>query len=159
MSAADAASLPAERSKAYHAIFWAGLVAGVLDLTAACVSNGLRGISPFRVMQSVATGLLGAESYNGGFKTAALGVALHFLIATGAAAVFYALSRKLKFMVRQAIIAGLAYGVAVYLFMNLVVLPLSAFPHKISFQIVRGLLIHMFCVGLPIALVVRRYSK
>ena len=158
MSAASA-SLQVEKSKAYHAILWGGLIAGVLDLTAAFVTNGLRGITPFRIMQSIATGLLGAESYKGGFKTAVLGVALHFLIATGATAVFYLLSRKLKFMVQQAIIAGLLYGVAVYLFMNQVVLPLSAFPHKISFQLVNGLLVHMFCVGLPIALVIRRYSK
>jgi uncharacterized membrane protein YagU involved in acid resistance len=158
MSAASA-SLPADRSKAYQAILWGGLIAGTLDLTAAFVTNGLRGITPFRIMQAIATGLLGADSYKGGVKTAVLGVALHFLIATVATAVFYVLSRKLKFMVRQAIIAGLLYGVAVYLFMNQVVLPLSAFPHKISFQIVNGLLVHMFCVGLPIALVVRRYSK
>jgi uncharacterized membrane protein YagU involved in acid resistance len=161
MSAAST-TLSAGRSKAYRTILWGGLIAGVLDLTAALVTNGLRGIAPLRILQSIASGLLGSNSYRGGFSTAALGVGLHFIIATGAAAVYYAASRKLRFLVGQAIISGLLYGIAVYLFMNLVVLPLSAFPHRISFRpalLVTGLIVHMLCVGIPIALVVRHYSK
>jgi uncharacterized membrane protein YagU involved in acid resistance len=120
-------------------------------------------VSPLRILQSIASGLLGAASYEGGLGTAALGLALHFVIALGAAFVYYAASRKLKFMVRRAVIVcGLLYGIAVYLFMNSVVLPLSAFPHKIWPRpdvVLTGLVVHMLCVGLPIALTVRRYSK
>jgi len=137
------------------------LIAGVLDLTAALVTNGLRGLKPVRVLQAIASGLLGLDSYKGGLKTAALGVVLHFIIATAAAAIYYAASRKLKFLVRQAIVCGLLYGIAVYFFMNLVVLPLSAFPHKVSFplsSLVTGLIVHMLCVGLPISLTVPRFS-
>jgi hypothetical protein len=150
-----------EGSKPYKTILLAGLIAGVLDLTAAVITTLLRGRQPTRMLQSIASGLLGLESYNGGLKTAALGVVLHFIIATGAAAVFYAASRKLTFLVRQAIVSGLLYGIVVYFFMNLVVLPVSAFPHQVSFPIsslIIGLVVHMLCVGLPIALVVRRYS-
>jgi hypothetical protein len=46
--------------------------------------------------------------------------------------------------------------------MNHIVLPLSAIPFKVSHapgNVATALLILMFCVGLPIALVVRRYSK
>jgi hypothetical protein len=53
------------------------------------------------------------------------------------------------------------YGVVVYLFMNFVVLPLSAVtrrPVPLSGRII-GMLIIIFCVGLPIAIVVRRFSK
>jgi hypothetical protein len=150
-----------EGSKPFKTILLAGLVAGVLDLTAAVVTTILRGRPPTRMLQSIASGVLGLDSYNGGLKTAALGVVLHFVIATGAAAVFYAASRKLTFLVRQAIVSGVFYGIVVYFFMNLVVLPLSAFPHKVTFplsSLVIGLGVHMLCVGLPIALVVRRYS-
>jgi hypothetical protein len=138
------------------------LAAGVLDLTAALVTNGLRGLAPGRVLQSIASGLLGAESYRGGSGTAALGVLLHFVIAFGAAAVFYAASRQLRFLVRRPFVAGPLYGVAVYLFMSFVVLPLSAFPHKISptpASLATGLAVHMLCVGLPIALAVRAATK
>jgi uncharacterized membrane protein YagU involved in acid resistance len=113
-------------------------------------------------MQSIASGLLGAASYTGGAKTAVLGVALHFLIATVATAVFYLAARTLRFLQQHAIIAGLLYGVAVYLFMNFVVLPLSAVPQRaappLSGRII-GLLIIMFCVGLPISVIVHRFSR
>jgi hypothetical protein len=115
-----------------------------------------------RVLQAIASGLLGADSFQGGFATAALGLVLHFFIATTATAVYYAASRKLKVLVDQAIICGLAYGIPVYLVMNLIVLPLSAVPfkppHTLS-AIATAVLILMFCIGLPIALTVRRYSK
>ena len=114
-------------------------------------------------MQSIASGLLGPASFTGGAGSAALGVALHFLIATVATAVFYFASRTLRFLVDQAIPAGLLYGVFVYLFMNFVVIPLSAVPAArrsppLSGRII-GLLIIMFCVGLPIALLVRRFER
>jgi hypothetical protein len=151
------------KPKALQVILCGGLVAGTLDLTAACVTSWFRaGAGPVRVMQSVASGLLGAESYTGGPRTAALGVALHFLIATVATAVFYFASRKLRFMVEHPITAGLLYGVAVYLFMNFVVLPLSAFPQRTAPPLSGrsiGLLVIMFCIGLPIAAIVRWFSR
>lgn len=161
MSAVSTAISPG-KSKAYQAILWGGLLAGALDITAAFITNGLRGIGPIRILQSIASGLLGASSRNGGLRAAALGAVLHFFIATVATAVYYAASRKLTWLVRQAIVCGTLYGVAVYFFMSLIVLPLSAFPYKISFApaaLVTGLVIHVLCVGLPIALTVRRYSK
>jgi uncharacterized membrane protein YagU involved in acid resistance len=158
----DSVALSLEKPKAYRAIFWGGLIAGTLDILAAFVNSGLRGVSPTRVLQSIASGLLGADSFKGGFATAALGLVLHFFIATTATAVYYVASRKLKVLVDQAVVCGLAYGIPVYLMMNLIVLPLSAIPFKISHapaNVATGVLILMFCVGLPIALVVRRYSK
>lgn len=150
-----------EESKVYRAILLAGLSAGVLDLTAALVNSGLRGVKPTRVLQFIASGLLGPDSFKGGAGTAALGVGLHFLIAFVAAAVYYAASRKLNFLVEQAIVGGLLYGVSVYLFMNLIVLPLSS-VNKAPFSVaslVTGLIIHMLFVGLPISLAIRWYSK
>ena len=150
------------RPKAFQVILCGGLIAGTLDLTAAFVSSWLRaGVGPVRVMQSIASGLLGAASYTGGAKTAVLGVALHFLIAIVATAVFYLAARTLRFPQQHAIIAGLLYGIAVYLFMNFVVLPLSAFPQRAATPLsgrIIGLLIIMFCVGLPIAVIVHRFS-
>src|SRR5580704_192704 len=123
-----AASSPALRpSTARRAIGWAGLLAGSLDITAAFVESGLEGRSPVSLLQGIAGGLLGMSSFQGGLATAALGVFFHFLIATTAAAVFYAASRKLTFLVKHSVPSGLLYGVMVYSFMNFVVLPLSAY--------------------------------
>jgi uncharacterized membrane protein YagU involved in acid resistance len=152
------------KSSASKAILWGGLIAGALDLTGACVVSYLRaGVKPERVMQSVASGLLGAAAYSGAAKTAVLGVVLHFLIATIWTVVFYVASRKLRFLLEQPILWGLVYGVIVWVFMNFVVLPLSAFPPSrtpptLTGRLI-GLLIIMFCIGLPIAFIVRRFSK
>jgi hypothetical protein len=149
-----------DRPKSYKAILWGGLVAGTMDITAACIHSAARGgRSPIGVLQSVASGLLGAKSYEGGLATAALGLALHFFIAYTATTVFYLASRKLTFLVQQPFIFGPLYGIAVYLFMYFVVLPLVFTTVSRAFtQVLIGVLIHMFCIGLPIALVTRRFS-
>ena len=146
----------------FQPILLGGLIAGTLDICAAFLTAWLRrGVSPAAVLRFVASGLLGPAAFTGGAKTAAIGLALHFLIATGAAIVFYLASRKLLFLVERPVHFGLLYGVAVYLFMNFVVLPFSLVPRgtmTVSGFII-GLLTIMFCVGLPIALIVRRYSR
>ena len=149
------------RTRGPQAILWGGVIDGALDITAAFLSSGLRGVSPVRVLQSVASGVLGAAAFKGGSGAAALGLGLHFLIAFGAATVFWLASRKLTWMVRQPAVAGLLYGIAVYLFMNLLVLPLSAIaftPSHAPRVIATQALIIMFCIGLPIALIARRFS-
>lgn len=155
-------ALPLEGSKDYRGILWGGLIAGALDLTAAIVTSGLRGRTPIWLLHYIASGLLGADAFEGGVPTAALGLVLHFLIAFGAAAVYWAASRKLRWLVERPVVCGLLYGVAVYLFMNFVVLPLSALPFEPSYTpraVAIGVTILMFCIGLPIALAVRRFSS
>jgi uncharacterized membrane protein YagU involved in acid resistance len=151
------------RPRAWRGLVWGGVLAGVLDITAACVSNyAQRRTPPARVLQSVASGLLGADAYNRGAGSAALGLALHFLIAFAWASLFFAASRRLKFLVRHPVAAGLLYGVVIYLVMYLVVLRVSAFPHAVTFtpfSVTLNLLIHTLLIGLPIALAVRRYSE
>ena len=150
------------RSNASRAILIGGLIAGALDITFAFIFYSLRGSTPLRILQSIASGLLGASAFRGGLKTAILGFFLHFFIATSAATIFYLVSRKLKFMIEYAIICGILYGLCVYVVMNFVVLPLSAIPFKPSHAasvVIAGLLIHMFGIGLPISLAVRRYSN
>lgn len=146
----------------FQPIFWGGLIAGTLDICAAFLTAWLRsGVSPVRVLHFVASGLIGRAAFSGGAKTALLGLALHFLIATVATAVFYLASRKWLFLIERPVHFGLLYGVAVYLFMNFVVLPLSLVtrgPVTVSGFVI-GLLTIMFCVGLPIALIVRRFSR
>jgi uncharacterized membrane protein YagU involved in acid resistance len=161
MEKISAAELP-EKSGAWQAILFGGLLAGILDLTAAFINSGLNGVSPLRVMQAIASGLLGAESFAGGTATAALGVFLHFVIAFGATIVFYLVSRKLKFLTEQAVASGVIYGILVYLFMSFIVLPLSSFTGKTPsapLPITIGLIIHILFVGLPIVLTVRRFAN
>ena len=147
----------------FKAIFWGGLIAGTLDIVAACLTAWFRAsVTPTRVLQSVASGVLGATAYSGGAKTAVLGLALHFLIATIWTIIFYVASRKLRFLIERPEVWGLIYGVVVYAVMNFVVLPLSQFPQRGTPTLTGraiGLIIIMFFIGLPIAMIVRRFSR
>ena len=150
------------RPRAFGAIVYGGLAVGVLDLMDAMIFFGIRnGVKPIRILQSIATGLLGRASYSGGLKTALLGLFLHFLIAFIMAAVFYGASMVLPTLIRHAVIAGLLYGVAAYFVMNWVVLPLSkAATGPIPWPIfLNGVIGHALLVGLPIALLARRSAK
>src|SRR5262245_15708942 len=123
-----AGSGAAGNSRAFAAIVTGGLACGVLDITAAFLRWGFRDGKGIRILQSIASGLLGTKSFQGGLGTAALGLAFHFLIATSWAAVFFLASRKLTFLVRRPVTWGFLYGIAVYMFMAWIVVPLSAFP-------------------------------
>jgi hypothetical protein len=137
------------------AICVGGFVAGLFDLIAAFISFG------WQVPKAIASGLLGARAFQGGIGTWILGVILHFVIAFGAATIYCQSTRKLAFLKPHFFICGLFFGIAIYLVMNLVVLPLSAVPFKVGPFTVRamyqGLLIHMFFIGLPIAASARKF--
>src|SRR4051794_27956990 len=104
-----------------------GVVAGVFDITYACVFWGLRaGIAPTRIFQSVARGLLGKAAFDGGAWTAALGLLLHFFIACSMAAAYWLFARRWPVLVRRPVLLGATYGLLLYGFMNYLVVPLSA---------------------------------
>ena len=137
-----------------------GGVAGAIDITYAIVFSWLRrGVPASRVLQSVASGLLGQPAYDGGWATAALGLALHFLIAYTAAAIYFIASRWLGVLTRRAWVCGVLYGAWIYAFMNLVVIPLSRFPTTPAYPpvvLVTGLLVHTLGIGVPMALAARQ---
>jgi hypothetical protein len=158
---ASATALTSERSRALPSIGWATLIAGVLDISSAFLLSYLKGGGPRGVLQGVAAGLVGRESaINGGLATAGLGLAIHFFIAFVVSCVFYLASRKLVFLTRHPVISGLLYGVVIYGFMYWIVMPL-AYPvvHPSLSRDATAIWVHMFLIGLPISLIVRRYSR
>src|SRR5260370_14048741 len=102
---------------AVFALLWAGFACGVLDITAALVVYGFFGLKPMRLLQGIASGLLGSRAFSGGLATALLGLLCHFLIAFGPAAVYLLASRALGFLIDHAVISGFLYCVAGYFFM------------------------------------------
>jgi len=146
--------------RAVPSVLLGGLVAGAFDITYAIVFSYLRrGVSPSRVLQSVASGLLGPAAYDGGTPTAALGLGLHFFIALVAAVVYFLASRYLPALVAKPVLWGAVYGFGIYVFMNWVVIPLSQIgpkPFPPLIVLTTGLLVHMFLIGVPIALAARR---
>jgi uncharacterized membrane protein YagU involved in acid resistance len=112
----------------------AGLIVGVVDLAFAIVFWAARAdVPPTRILQSIARGVLGRDAFTGGAATAALGVALHFVIAVAMAATYAVVAKHVPALVKHAVACGLAYGLALYAVMSFVVLPLSA-AGKPSFE-------------------------
>jgi len=62
-------------------ILWIGLIAGTLDIADNLIFNQFRGISPIRVFQYIASGLIGMKSFQLGLASVALGVLIHYTIA------------------------------------------------------------------------------
>jgi hypothetical protein len=157
--------------KSLKPILYAGALVGVLDITAACINARIAyGFPPARVLKGVASGLLGRAALEGGFATAALGLMMHLTMALTVATIFYALIQRfpLPRKLSAVVAVGLFYGAAVFVVNNFGTAPFlswvrSLYLHTpVVFKPPMGwsqLVIHLFCVGLPVALVMHRYSK
>ena len=136
----------------------AGFVAGVLDIADALLVSGLRGVSPGRVLRHIASGVLGPGAAQGGVPAALLGLFLHFVIATGAAAAYFLASRRFSVLTRRPIICGMLFGLCVWATMQYVIVPLSLVRMgggpQLNWMLLNMLAIHMFGVGVPIAWIV-----
>lgn len=143
-------------------IIFTGLIAGLLDITMQAILFATRGRSPVYLLQVIAGGLLGKSTYSDGWRSAALGAFCHFLIAITAAALFYFASRRMLFLVGRPVLFGILFGTIVYAFMRFIVLPLSAYKYPLSLPpisiLARDVAIHMLLIGLPISLMISRYS-
>lgn len=137
------------------AILAGGLVSGSLDLTSAFLTFG------WGVPRAIAAGLLGRQALQGGTGIWLFGVFLHYYIAFSAAGIYCLASWKLEFLKSHFFVCGLFYGIAVFLVMTLIVLPLSGLhavgPYHLR-QLIQGILVHMFLIGVPIAFCLRKFS-
>ncbi len=156
-----------EKNRPAQAILWGWLICGVLDITAASLTTLYYGGVPVRMLKGIASALLGPSAQQGGAGIAVMGLGMHFLVAFCATITFYGLSRRFGFLTSQAVWSGLLWGAVVWLTMNLVVLPLLAQFRGLYLPDVKpyvwkptllGLGVHLVCVGLPIALAVRRFA-
>ena len=149
------AAFPDHRKNLIFAILAGGAVAGTFDLISAFITFGPG------VPRGIASGLLGRQAMSGGMATWILGVFLHYFVAFSAACVFCVAGQKLKFFKDHFVVCGLFFGIAVFLVMTLIVLPLCAFHARGPYQLrslIQGLLTHMVLIGLPISYSFRKFS-
>jgi hypothetical protein len=138
-----------------RAILAGGLAVGVLDILDAFLFFGLRyGVAPTRILHSIAAGLFGRDAaIAGGPATAAIGLALHFVIAFAIVIIAYVVASTAPALVSRPLVAGPVYGLLVYAVMNYIVIPLSAAAGPGGLPatpiLINGLLIHIFGVGIP----------
>jgi uncharacterized membrane protein YagU involved in acid resistance len=144
------------------AILVGGLLAALLDILDPIIFFYLRNhVAPIRILQSIASGLLGRAAYTGGLRTALLGLALHLFIALVWASLFVLAARSLPFLSLHPIRSGLLYGALIYIVMNYLVLPHSrVFPrtHPTVAVLLNGVFAILVLVGLPISLANRRFA-
>ncbi|HRK63154.1 MAG TPA: hypothetical protein PLN53_02110 [Terricaulis sp.] len=140
-----------------------GVIAGALDILYAFAHYyAVYQVPPVRILQSVAAGAIGREAASaGGWVTGALGLGLHFSLTTIMAAFFVAWTRMVPELNKWPWLSGATYGLGIFAIMQTVVLPMSAAGGGAGPEgqfLVGGLLIHAFGVGLPIALIAKRFG-
>lgn len=143
------------RRSPWSLVIFGGVLAGALDITYACVFWALKaGVSPLRILQSVAAGALGQASFSGGVPTAALGLVLHFFIALSMAAAYFAAALRIPLLAKRPLACGPVYGLVLYLFMNRIVVPLSRAggPSSDPLWVALTVIVHIVLIGLPIAI-------
>jgi hypothetical protein len=146
---------------AVEVVALSGCLAGVLDISATATVMAAQRASIKRLLQFIASGVLGTSAFDGDNRTAGIGLLLHFLIAGIVATIYYAMSRSVPMSLNRPVLFGALYGIAVYLIMSRIVVPLSRAPKR-AFSIgafLTQLVIHVVCVGLPIALAQNYLSR
>lgn len=152
-------SLPIRRPNRLGFVLAGGLVAGALDIAYACTFWALKaGVPVQRILQSVAAGLLGKASFEGGGATAALGLGLHYFIALSMSLAYYLVARRQPLLSQRPLLCGAGYGLLLYVVMNYAVVPLSAAGpgSKDPLWITLSIVVHALLIGTPIALFARR---
>ena len=149
------------RPNAVKSIVYGGLAVGILDGLAATVNAGVRGISPVRVFQYISSALFGSAAFEGGTTMMLLGILLHFGVGFGVAIAFYLLVRAFPSLLSQPLVTGTLYGIVVYFAMAYAFVPLTLVRQGLfSWNgFITGIIIHILFVGLPVALIAKRYER
>jgi hypothetical protein len=137
-------------------ILKSGIISGTLDAIAGVIVYYIWfGFNPFQVLQYIASGVHGPTAINGSIAMIFAGIGYHYFIAFVVAAIYFFAYPKFSVLRDHKVIAGLIFGLGIWLVMNLLVLPNSNIP-KGPFDAglaIVGILWHTTLVGLPIALI------
>jgi len=153
---------PRKKVRSIKTVLGAGLFAGILDAIAAILIylySGGKNIN--RVFQYIASAIFGKAAFSGGLLMVLYGIIFHLLIACSFAMFFFLLYPRLKILSRHPVFSGLLYGVLIWMFMNLILLPITRVtqaPFHFMQSIV-GMIVVMFLVGLPISLIIHSGNR
>jgi len=150
------------RTSTAKAIFWAGLLAGTLDIAAAMISSTLTsGAPPAKILAGIASGVFGQRAFAGGWEMPAAGLFFHFVVSYSFATLFFLVHPRIRLLGKRPIVAAILFCAVVWSVMNLVVLPVT-FGRPFHFDLKgfsRGFPILIVCFGLPISLLAGRYYR
>lgn len=149
--------MPRNHHPALAAALWGGFIAGSIDIGAASLISGY---NPFVILKYIAGGVLGKAALTGGPSVALLGLLLQWAMSIVIAALFVLATRRKPMVVRQWPVWGILYGVAIFVVMNYLVVPLSALhapPHFTTFSLIANLAA-MLLFGWIVALIASKHA-
>ena len=146
----------------------AGLIAGTLDIIAACISAYIKNpkVTPTKVLNYIANGAFDPKSFSSPMMQTISGLFIHFFIAISFTFLFFLLAKQFPTLVKYPILIGILYGIFVWAAMRFVILaylsrhtqkPIATEQDYIDAAIAAGILI--VCVGIPVALLAKRYVR
>jgi hypothetical protein len=139
----------------------AGVITGIVDGLWACVLAFAYGSTVTRIWQGVASTVLGKNAFEGGGRTVAIGLLMHFGVAFFWSAVFLLLTLRRRIESWPVVFAIAAiYGPVIWMVMSLIVIPtLVHRPPNITVRWWIQLIGHIFFVGLPIVASIRPWRR
>jgi len=153
--------------KFFTSALTAGLIAGTLDITAACIQAYIKtGTTPSQVLRYVASGAVDPKTFSNDTMLAVVGLMVHFIIAISFTFFFFFLAKQIPSLIKYPIPIGILYGVFVWATMRFIILPYISRlnPKPIVGQeaiknaaIAAGILV--VCIGIPVALLARKYIR
>lgn len=143
-------------------ILQTGLIAGTLDITAACLNAYIsNGVTPDRVLKYIASGAFGKDAYSGGYDMMTLGLLFHFMIAFACTICYFWLYPKLSFLHKNILLSAVLVGIVAWVVTTRMVIPMSQITPP-PFNLVKALTavsILIVCIGLPIAYFADKFYK
>jgi len=153
--------------KFFTSALTAGLIAGTLDITAACIQAYIKtSTTPSQVLRYVASGAVDPKTFSNDTMLAVVGLIVHFIIAISFTFFFFFLAKQIPSLVKYSIPIGILYGVFVWGMMRFIILPYISRlnPKPIVGQeaiknaaIAAGIIV--ICIGIPVVLLARKYIK
>ncbi len=145
----------------------AGLIAGTLDITAACIQAYIKtGTTPLQVLRYVASGAVDPKTFSNDTMLDVVGLIVHFIIAISFTFFFFFLAKQVPSLVKYPIPVGIFYGIFVWSTMRFIILPylsrlnLKPIAGKEAITnacIAAGIIV--VCVGIPVVLLARNYIR
>lgn len=155
------------RRSFFAAALTAGLIAGALDIVAACLQAYLKNDTPpMQVLRGVASGAFDPKTFSSPALLALCGLLIHFFIAISFTFFFFFLAKQIPSLVKYPIPIGIIYGLFVWAAMRFIILPYVSRlnPKPIVGQeaiknaaIAAGIIV--ICVGIPVALLAKKYVR
>ena len=141
-------------------IIWGWLIAGTLDALAAILNFLLQGgKNPANIFKYIASAAFGKKAFTAGNEMVIWGIGFHYMVALWFTLFFVFLFIQIKWIRQHSLLSGIGYGLLVWLIMNRVVVPLSLAPQPafLAWKAIINMLILVLCIGIPLALVAKKY--